>query len=149
MEWDLSNLDAGTRQEIDDIMRKDMDLQIVKMMDRQKRLAIRAHKQPPRAIDGFGGKVLQIDAFLDAYWRRVYGHNYTENPDLLNFLKKRNPEIVVKHTGTKIQIGWRPNGRSLQKSFYNTYEPRDGRKQPEIVTGGSSVPKFRKVYSPA
>jgi len=122
MEVDFSRLDLKTRNKVDEILRTDFQLKVLKAIRRQTAVAARNHLHRPRAQDGFGGKVMEVDAMIDAIWRSVYGANYTDDKDLVKFLMRRNPEIRVQSAGTKIQVGYMP---------------------------GSSKSRFRKVYQPA
>jgi hypothetical protein len=117
MEIDLSNLDAATRNKMDDIFRRDFDLQVMKAIERQTAAAAHHYLHRPRAQDGFGEKTMVVDPFIDALWRRCYGHNYTQDTDLLKFLKKRNPEIAVRSQGTRIQVGYAPTRTRFSKRY--------------------------------
>jgi hypothetical protein len=112
VEVDLSNLDAGTRGKVDEIFRRDFDLKVLKAIRRQTMVAARNYLNRPRARDGFGPKTMEIDAFIDAIWRNTYGHNYSDDGDLLKFLMRRNPEIRVPNRGTRIQVGYMPGQNS-------------------------------------
>nr|WP_294577584.1 hypothetical protein [uncultured Rhodopila sp.] len=117
MEVDLSQLDATTRQTVDQIFREDYDLKALKAIRRQQAVAARNERERPRAQDGFGERVIEIDAFVDAIWRSVYGTDYTENRDLMKFLLRRNPEIGVRPRATRIQVGYSPVGTRYRKSY--------------------------------
>lgn len=121
MEWDLSQLPHETRTAIDDIFRHDFDLKMFQAMRRQTAIAARNYLNRPRAIDDLGPKTMEVDSFIDAIWRRFYGTNYSENDDLLKFLAKRNPEIVVKATGTRFQVGYMPSAESGKSRFRKVY----------------------------
>src|SRR5581483_12514773 len=103
MEVDFSRLDLKTRNKVDEILRTDFQLKVLKAIRRQTAVAARNHLHRPRDQDGFGGKVMEVDAMIDAIWRSVYGANYTDDKDLVKFLMRRNPEIRVQSAGTKIQ----------------------------------------------
>lgn len=104
MEVDLSQLDAATRQRVDEIFRKDFDLRVLKAVERQTRTAterrdrVRWHSELKPQFE--------IDPFVDSIWRQFYGHNYTENPDLMRFLQRRNPEIALAARSNKIMVGY-------------------------------------------
>jgi len=104
MEIDLSNLPAALRQKMDDIFRRDFDLKVLKAIERQQRIA-----QQRRDKAHWHGELkpeFEIDPFVDSIWRQFYGHNYTENPDLMKFLAKRNEEIALRARSRKIQVGF-------------------------------------------
>jgi hypothetical protein len=117
MEVDFSRLDAKTRGAVDSIFRRDFDLKVLKAIKRQTMVAARNHLHRPRARDGFGERTIEIDAYIDALWRNVYGRSYTEDQDLLKFLMKRNPEIKVQSLGTKVQVGYAPTVTRFSKRY--------------------------------
>ncbi len=82
-------------------------------------VAARNHAERPRATDGFGPRRFEIDAMVDSIWRQCYGHNYTEDQDLLKFLTRRNPEIEVRARGSRIQVGYMPGERSTWRKKYS------------------------------
>ena len=112
MEVDLSQLDPGTALKVDEVLRGKFDQMIYDASRRQLAVAARNHLHRPVSRDGFGGKVVEVDAMFDALWRQCYGWNYSENKDLMRFLVKRNPEIGCNPTGSKIMVGWGPGSES-------------------------------------
>lgn len=116
MEIDLSRLDEKTRARVDEIFRGDHELRVLEAMKRQTQIAARNHRGE-RSRDGFGARAYEVDAVFDAIWRQVYGPGYSADPDLMKFLLKRNPEIGVKTTGTKIQVGWAPTETRHRKRY--------------------------------
>jgi hypothetical protein len=111
MEIDLSRLDFATARKVDEIFRGDHDLRVLRAIKRQTRLAA-MNQCGEKSRNGFGRRRFEIDAVIDAVWRQFYGHNYTENQDLMKFLAKRNPEILVRSGGTKIMVGYRAGSQS-------------------------------------
>jgi hypothetical protein len=112
MEVDLSKLDPGVALKVDEVLRGRFNELIFAAAQRQRDIAARNYLNRPVSRDGFGGKTVEVDAAFDAMWRCYYGHNYSENKDLMKFLSKRNPEIVCRPTGTKIMVGWAPGSES-------------------------------------
>ena len=113
MEVDFSRLDVATATKVDELLRKDYNERLARMMARQRRVAFLNHLHRPHAKDGFGELTFAIDPVADAYWRECYGKRYTEDKDLMAFLAKRNPEIAVRSRGTKaIFVGWMPGPTS-------------------------------------
>lgn len=104
MEVDLSRLPAGVRRKMDEIFRTDFDLKVLKAIERQTRTA-KARENGLRWRDDFVPQ-FEIDPMVDSIWRQFYGHNYTENPDLMRFLQARNPEIKIRARSGKIQVGY-------------------------------------------
>lgn len=117
MEINLSNLDAATRTTVDNIFRKDFDLKVLKAIERQTKAAARNHLHRPRAKDGFGERVCEIDPYIDALWRNAYGSQYSHDEELMQFLMKRNPEITVRSLGTRIQVGYAPVNTKFSKRY--------------------------------
>lgn len=122
MEIDLSQLDSATAKKVDEIFRGDHELKVMAAIRRQTQLAARNHRGE-RSVNGIGGRKFEVDAVFDALWRQFYGHDYSADPELLKFLGKRNPEIVVKtglsqtgQYGTRIQVGYSSVGRGKKYS---------------------------------
>lgn len=122
MEIDLSQLDFETARKVDEIFRTDFNLQVLKAVERQTKVAALNHLFRPRAKDGFGERVFAVDPMIDALWRQFYGHQYSEDKDLMKFLAKRNPEITVRSLGTRIQTGYSSVGRG--KKFSKRYQKK-------------------------
>jgi hypothetical protein len=112
MQIDLSNLDLATRRKVDEIFRRDFDLKILQALRRQTAVAARNYLRPPRALDGFGPKTFEVDAFFDSIWRHYYGNRYSADEDLVKFLTRRNPEIRVRSAPSRIQVGYLPSAES-------------------------------------
>jgi len=104
MEIDLSRLPAAVRQKMDDIFRGDHDLRVLQAIQRQTQTA-NARRDTVRWHELLRPQY-EIDPMVDLLWRQFYGHNYTENPDLMRFLAKRNPEIAVHARSPKTQVGY-------------------------------------------
>lgn len=118
MEVDFSELaKAGLAERVDEVLRHDFNAQVWAAAERQRRLAARYHLHRPAAQEGLGEQTLVIDPVFDAYWRQCYGHNYTDDKDLVKFLVKRNPEIGVRSRGTKVMAGWRAPERRFIKRY--------------------------------
>src|SRR4051812_48468099 len=116
MEVDFSRLDRATAQRVDEILRGDHELKVLEAVKRQTAIAKRNHDRRPRARDGFGERTFEVDAVVDTIWRQVYGHDYSEDQDLMRFLLKRNPEIGVRSAGTRVQVGYTASGRGKKYS---------------------------------
>ena len=104
MEIDLSRLDARTRAAVDGQFTDRFHRDLAKAITRQTRTA-KARHETVRFRDDFVPQH-EIDPFIDSLWRQFYGHDYTENKDLMRFLVNRNPEIFVKARSGKIQTGY-------------------------------------------
>jgi len=103
----------ATAMKVDQLLRRDYDARLVRAATRQRRIACLNYLHRPLAKDGFGERSFMIDPVFDAYWRECYGKHYTHDPDLMAFLAKRNPEIVVRSRGTReIFVGWMPGPAS-------------------------------------
>ena len=110
MEVDLSQLDAATRTRVDEIFRTDFDLKALKAIEEQKRTAKRL-ENGVMWKDDFGPQLHAINPFFDWMWRVVYGHNYTEDPDVMKFLSRRNEEINVRARSGKTMVGYQAPAR--------------------------------------
>ena len=112
MEVDLSQLGGELALKVDEVLRADFNKTVLAAAERQRRMAAFNYLNRPLARDGFGEQTLMIDPVFDAMWRTYYGHNYSESKDLMRFLAKRNPEIVVRSRGTRVQVGYAPGSGS-------------------------------------
>lgn len=97
---------------MDEIFRTDFDLKALKAIEEQTRTA-QANRNGVAWKDDFGPKQYAINPFFDWMWREVYGHNYTENEDLMKFLARdgRNPEIRVQARSAKTMVGYTGQSR--------------------------------------
>lgn len=116
MEVDLSQLDPGTRGKMDEIFRGQFDRMLYEAALRQREVAARNYLNRPKARDGFGPRLFEVDAVIDGLWRQVYGAGYTEDKEVMKFLAKRNPEILARGTGNRIQVGYSAVGRGTKGS---------------------------------
>ena len=114
MEVDFSQLDFATAQKVDEVIRLDYNRKLVEAGKRQAKAAALMQLHRPLAKDGFGERTFIIDPVFDAFWRACYGEAYEQaDPDLMKFLRNRNPEIGVQSRGTKeIFVGWMPGSTS-------------------------------------
>ena len=113
MDVDFSRLDFATATKVDEVIRTGYNRTLVAAAKRQARAAALNQLCRPLAKDGFGERTLMIDPVFDAYWRTCYGSEYSQDADLMKFLKARNPEIAVRSRGTKeIMVGWMPGSTS-------------------------------------
>lgn len=119
MEIDLSRLPAATRQKMDEIFRSDFDLKVLKAVERQTRTA-KAREHGARWRDDLMPQ-FEIDPFVDSIWRQYYGHNYTEDAQLMKFLKARNPEIFITARSGKIQTGYTGENRKQKAESRNRH----------------------------
>jgi hypothetical protein len=128
MEVDFSKLDLATAQRVDAVLRGRYDERLTRAAARQRRIAFLNHLNRPLAKDGFGERTFMIDPVFDAYWRECYGHQYTEDKDLLKFLARRNPEIALRSRGTRaICVGWMPGSTSRRPVGLTNAEKENGR----------------------
>lgn len=126
---DLSALPIELRRQVDDICRRDYDLQVMKALDRQKRVAAYFHRNRPRAINDLGEQTMAIDPVFDAMWARARGADWKDDQDFMKWFMNHpeNQDCRVRSTGSKTMIGWRPPERSRHQS----------RGQVETVTRGA------------
>jgi hypothetical protein len=129
MEIDLSNLPPAVRQKMDHIFRHDFDLKVLKAIERQTATAKARENGLPWRDDM--RPQFEIDPMVDSIWRQFYGHNYTENVDLMKFLVARNPEIVVKSRSGKTMVGYSAANR--QSAIGNRQSKRAVRFAPNTL----------------
>jgi hypothetical protein len=111
MEIDLSRLDARTRAAVDGKFQDKFHRDLAAAITRQTGAARAARQRPHRWADDLGPQTLIVDPFIDAVWSEVYGPNWREHPDVIRFLKNRNPEITGQSRSAKVQVGYTPGAR--------------------------------------
>ena len=139
MEVDFSKLPPSTARKVDEVLRQDFNQKVYEASRRQLDIAARNYLHRPRARDGFGERVIEVDPVFDAIWRIYYGHDYSSQKDLMKFLVRRNPEIAVRSQGTKLMVGWGPGSESkrpvgLGNSRLPIADSREGSPKAERLT---------------
>ena len=112
MEIDLSRLDARTRAAVDGRYQDRFHRDLSTAIQRQTTTA-KARENGLHWRDDFVPRY-EIDPFIDSFWRQYYGHNYTENRDLMKFLAARNPEVVTRVRSGKTQVGYAGSRSALE-----------------------------------
>jgi hypothetical protein len=121
VEIDLSKLDARTRAAVDGQFTDKFHRDLATAIQRQTRTATARRDQMRWREDMV--PEYEIDPFVDSLWRQFYGHNYTENPDLMKFLAARNPEIKLKARSGKVQVGYAGMSKIKSKSKSKNLAP--------------------------
>ena len=104
---DLSAVPHGVRMKMMEILQRDFDLKAKKAIEEQRRIAAEFHRNRPRSMNGIGEQTMALHPFIDSYWRRKRGNDTWADKDWTDWMRKKNPEINVKSTGTKIMAGYR------------------------------------------
>lgn len=104
MEWDLSRLDQRTREAVGGHFNDQFHKDLAHAIERQTQIAAQRRDTVQWSND-FVPKE-EIDPVVDTLWRKFYGHSYTEDEDLMKFLRRRNPEIEMRPKSNKIQVGY-------------------------------------------
>ncbi len=68
-----------------------------------------------RSVDGIGRLRMRIDPTLYHAWGTKYGYDCWKDSQFLNEVERDNPEVRVKSTGTRLQVGFEGAKRSSQK----------------------------------
>ena len=113
MTVDLSKVPHAVRVKMDELIRKDFDLHLLKALERQNKAAAHYWRHQPRSVDGIGGLKMVLDPVFDAMYRRKYGHQWLDDEDRVKWCLKKaeNAAAKVKSGGTgKIQVGYRGVG---------------------------------------
>ena len=69
MEVDFSKLPPSTARKVDEVLRQDFNQKVYEASRRQLDIAARNYLHRPRARDGFGERVIEVDPVFDAIWR--------------------------------------------------------------------------------
>lgn len=116
---------------LDKVFRRDREMELVTARETHRQLRRDSDRLGRASMDGLGGVKYQLDPWMSAYLREVYGSRWFEDKTALRLIKQELPEIFCTPEGTRIQSGFRGSDRLP-------------------VTGGkveSRGPKFRKVYN--
>lgn len=117
---DLSRLPADVRAKVDEIVRQDWDLRVVKAIEEQKRAAAHFHSNPRRAREGLGPQTMAIHPTLYQMWSAARGPETWNDPDWVEYFRKHSPECgVPEHTG-RIQVSV-PGLAGAPTRFKKTY----------------------------
>jgi hypothetical protein len=68
-----------------------------------------------RSIDGIGRLRMRIDPTLYHAWGTKLGYGCWKDSQFLREIERDNPEVRVKSTGTRLQVGFDGAKRSSQK----------------------------------
>ena len=80
----------------------------------QKRIA-KDSQRDIRSIDGIGRLRMRIDPTLYHAWGTRLGYDCWRDGQFLREVERDNPEVRVKSTGTRLQVGFEGAKRSSQK----------------------------------
>lgn len=58
------------------------------------------------SVEGLGQPVMEIDLRTNMEIKNTYGREALKDPDFRKWLAKNHPEVRVKSTGTKTQVGY-------------------------------------------
>lgn len=101
---DLSEVPQAVRSKMDEVVRRDYDLAVLKAIERQKRAAAARHRNPPRWRDGFGEMRLSLDPVFDVMYRHAWGHRWTEDEERVKWVLKHCPEARVRCVSGKVMV---------------------------------------------
>lgn len=116
---DLTELDNATRVRMHELLTSEHAAQIVLAKQRQQQIAKFYHDNRPRAIEGMGGLEMAMDPFWIGYFNMKYGRQAMDK-DFKQWLKKKEDWFTVKHTGTKLQVGY-GTGLAGKRTFHKSY----------------------------
>lgn len=104
MDVDLSEVPHEIRTRMDEIFRGRLDERLFHAVQRQREVAAKRFERVRWSADMM--PQTEVDPMIDAWWCHYYGHNYSANADLMKFLHKRNPEIVLRARSNKVMVGY-------------------------------------------
>lgn len=117
-----------------EIFTRDFDLNALRAVQAQRRIAKRFHAARPRSIEGIGEQRMALHPFFDAAARLERGGNCWADRDFREWYMKRHPEVRVQSGGTKIQVGYGPKSKVQSPKSRAIVAMRGGEK------------RFTKVY---
>jgi hypothetical protein len=81
----------------------------------QKKIAMQTSINDFRSVDGIGRLRMRVDPTLYHYWGHKLGYGCWKDSQFLREVERDNPEVRVKSTGTRLQVGFEGAKRSSQK----------------------------------
>lgn len=104
---DLSEIPHAVRVKMDELIRGDYALRIRDAIKQQQQVAAHYHRHRPRSRDGLGEHTMAVHQVFDVMNRLKRGEDWDDpNGDYRKWWRKKNPEVQVRATGTKIQVGY-------------------------------------------
>lgn len=105
LELNLVDVPMGVRRSLAAMCSEENAREVVKALDRQQRIARWFHQNRPRAVEGLGGQEMAMDPYFRQYFKMRHGSDPIDDAHLQRFVRRRNPELNVRSTGTRIQVG--------------------------------------------
>ena len=81
----------------------------------QKKIAKQTSINDFKSVDGIGRLRMRVDPTLYHYWGHKLGYGCWKDSQFLKEVERDNPEVRVKSTGTRLQVGFEGAKRSSQK----------------------------------
>lgn len=81
----------------------------------QKKIAKQTSINNFKSVDGIGRLRMRVDPTLYHYWGHKLGYGCWKDSQFLREVERDNPEVRVKSTGTRLQVGFDGAKRSSQK----------------------------------
>jgi hypothetical protein len=135
---DLSQVDPAIRTKMDEIFRRDHEVQLLAAMKEQRRMAAEFERERPRSTRAMGEQTMALHPYIDACNRAIVGsHRWSNDHDLRKWYLKKYPEARVRSRGTKeIQVG------------YRAPQPTDRTERAGLIIASSGGNKrYTKVYA--
>jgi hypothetical protein len=81
----------------------------------QKKIAKQTSINDFKSVNGIGRLRMRVDPTLYHYWGHKLGYGCWKDSQFLREVERDNPEVRVKSTGTRLQVGFEGAKRSSQK----------------------------------
>ena len=81
----------------------------------QQKIAKQTSINDFKSVDGIGRLRMRVDPTLYHYWGHKLGYGCWKDSQFLREVERDNPEVRVKSTGTRLQVGFEGAKRSSQK----------------------------------
>jgi len=81
----------------------------------QQKIAKQTSINDFKSVDGIGRLRMRVDPTLYHYWGHKLGYGCWKASQFLREVERDNPEVRVKSTGTRLQVGFEGAKRSSQK----------------------------------
>lgn len=91
------------RQKIDEILRKDFDLQLVRAMEEQRQVARFYRQHQPRARHGIGAMTMAVHPLFDWVARAKYGKD-ADDPKFWRWVRKKEEAFRVQARPEKTTV---------------------------------------------
>lgn len=114
---DLTELPAAVREQMHKILTRENEREMVQAIARQEAIARFYEENRPVAQEGLGAMTMALDPYWVNYFRMKLKYDPAEEGEVRKWLRKKYDWFRVKHTTSKIQVGYSGLGGKRVKTY--------------------------------